>query len=926
MKRSEGLELVNHPNKYLLQNVDHGVESDQISETTQINHKLKLKAKLKGGLRTETRSEEWESEKNSFNNYLFQYNREVFDVEGDGNCLFHSICDQITNEGEDMVLQRVLRSIAARQIERNPSLYQPYIDENEDIQDHFRNIRLDGVWGELVDIRALSNALNWMFVIFIRNSNEEFENLVIKPKKESEDSKDLVTIYLLFSTKFKHYMSAREIPEGEQRQRGRYYPIEVLGRGSTGIVYSALDIVEKRVVAVKEISEALLQTQPFLTETLRTEVEFLQNCTNPNVVKFLSQENIATNLYLLYEFCEQGTLEEILQQRRLSEEEALQIFVQILNGYEALYSQNIVHRDLKPENILIHNGVFKLADLGFCYKIRSQDDEIQGKMGSIIYLAPEILLEDKYNSKCDIWSLGVILYRMLYSEFPIYAMTTEEYADKINISPISLPCDGPGMSVSEVIKALLLRMLEKNPKKRISWVELLRYGYLLRNSPLANFERYKFTQKGTLKRSTTEGKKLDEEVIKLVEMEYNLRKMKTCNERRLDIPIEKSNNQKQMTLDELMKGNQEGSVDISSVNNPNTMEILEEDHGKNLLTSSENEDKTSNLTELSELIRILWSEREERSLYEKKMANELTKLREENMQLKSRLDSYEYERKELNNRIMTLETIVKEVTERRPMENLKLRDSNHAESPSNKISSDHMELENSNDPTQFHNKLRAITQRIEGVEKDIDKLYQTGNIQANGQKCKDSIRTNERFTDIEKTLKGINLRLEKIAWTVENQMEESKNLRTLEDRIADIEGWRINTVSAINKYVIPAVSRLQDRVEGIQKRIDTQNRYIGNNRFVYGEDGEQLNIRIECLQKDNYDDGRKKIVKNPKVIKETNALNEKSTLRQRKNQDNRREVNVNAIPYHRRNAYGQIHPNPYTKRQEGYPSSWGWYP
>ena len=119
----------------------------------------------------------------------------------------------------------------------------------------------------------------------------------------------------------------------------------------------------------------------------------------------------ANNYYLVYEFCNGGTLAELIKSKtRLTQQETIVIFLQLRNAFEALYSENILHRDLKPTNILFHNGVIKLADFGFCKELLKENDMTQTMVGSPIYMAPEVLKGLIYDIRADIWSLGVILY------------------------------------------------------------------------------------------------------------------------------------------------------------------------------------------------------------------------------------------------------------------------------------------------------------------------------------------------------------------------------------------------------------------------------------------------------------------------------------------------------------------------------------
>ncbi len=97
----------------------------------------------------------------------------------------------------------------------------------------------------------------------------------------------------------------------------------------------------------------------------------------------------SNNYYLVYEYCNGGTLAEYIKsKKRLTEQDAIKIFVQIRSAFEALNAENILHRDLKPTNILFHNGVIKVADFGFCKELLKETDMTQTMVGSPIYMAP----------------------------------------------------------------------------------------------------------------------------------------------------------------------------------------------------------------------------------------------------------------------------------------------------------------------------------------------------------------------------------------------------------------------------------------------------------------------------------------------------------------------------------------------------------
>lgn len=96
-----------------------------------------------------------------------------------------------------------------------------------------------------------------------------------------------------------------------------------------------------------------------------------------------------------------------------------------------------MHRDLKPDNIFLSDSKIKLGDFGFCKML--EVNMAQTMLGSPIYMAPEILKEEIYTSKADIWSLGVVLFEMLFGYCPFESSSISELINKLKVLDVEIP-------------------------------------------------------------------------------------------------------------------------------------------------------------------------------------------------------------------------------------------------------------------------------------------------------------------------------------------------------------------------------------------------------------------------------------------------------------------------------------------------------
>lgn len=256
-----------------------------------------------------------------------------------------------------------------------------------------------------------------------------------------------------------------------------YMLMDVIGSGQYGKVWKAQNVKTSEPYAIKAISIQEISKLAKLKEFVMSEINALELMANRNIVKYYGKLQTQNNIYLIFEFCRGGTLEEAIKREGMMPEyKALAYFDQILNAFSELHRLNIMHRDLKPSNVLMEGGEAKLADFGFCKKLNGEFEMTKSIVGSPIYMAPELLQGKYYCRKADIWSLGVMLYEMLHGKCPYEENSIPTLLEKIKSTELRIM---PGLSAET--RQLLQGMLTFNPASRTSWTDL--FKRLERHSP-----------------------------------------------------------------------------------------------------------------------------------------------------------------------------------------------------------------------------------------------------------------------------------------------------------------------------------------------------------------------------------------------------------------------------------------------------------
>ncbi|XP_045545244.1 serine/threonine-protein kinase ULK3 isoform X2 [Salmo salar] len=250
---------------------------------------------------------------------------------------------------------------------------------------------------------------------------------------------------------------------------------ERLGSGTYATVYKAYRKGDNReVVAVKVVGKKSLNKVSM--ENLLTEIEILKTVRHPHIVQLKDFQWDSENIYLILEWCSGGDLSRFIHSRRMLPERVARLFLQqIACALQFLHNHNISHLDLKPQNILLSGSVLKLADFGFA-SYMSPWDEQSALRGSPLYMAPEMVCRRQYDSRVDLWSVGVILYETLFGRAPFASRSYAELEEKIRSDkPIELPA---GARVSRNCRDLLLRLLDRDPDTRLTFTQFFSHPWV----------------------------------------------------------------------------------------------------------------------------------------------------------------------------------------------------------------------------------------------------------------------------------------------------------------------------------------------------------------------------------------------------------------------------------------------------------------
>lgn len=256
---------------------------------------------------------------------------------------------------------------------------------------------------------------------------------------------------------------------------------KVLGKGKLGKVYCVKHKASGLICAIKVMSKEDLKTLK-LEKNFEREIEVQRDLHHPYISRLYNFFHDDTNVYLILEYAIHGELYQLLRKhRRFDDITASKYIYQVSRALAYLHSQGIIHRDIKPENILLaSNDTVKLSDFGWSVKslLKAQDRRLT-ICGTLDYLPPEMVESKGHDYAVDIWLLGILCYEFLVGKPPFEESDKTATYKRIARVDLKIPS-----FVEEDAADLIQRLLQKDPRKRLSLNEVPLHPWIQKYRPL----------------------------------------------------------------------------------------------------------------------------------------------------------------------------------------------------------------------------------------------------------------------------------------------------------------------------------------------------------------------------------------------------------------------------------------------------------
>ncbi|KAK7023029.1 cytokinesis protein sepH [Favolaschia claudopus] len=261
-------------------------------------------------------------------------------------------------------------------------------------------------------------------------------------------------------------------PANNPKSLNDYQLGDSLGKGAFGQVYRALNWATGETVAVKEIQLSNIPKGEL--GEIMSEIDLLKNLNHENIVKYKGFVKTREYLYIILEFCENGSLHNISKRFGKFPESLVAVYIsQVLEGLMYLHEQGVIHRDIKGANILTNkDGTVKLADFGVASNTTSVNDG--AVVGSPYWMAPEVIEQSGATTASDIWSVGCVVIELLEGHPPYHTLDPMPALFRI----VQDDCPPIPEGASPIVKDFLYHCFQKDCNLRISAKKLLRHPWM----------------------------------------------------------------------------------------------------------------------------------------------------------------------------------------------------------------------------------------------------------------------------------------------------------------------------------------------------------------------------------------------------------------------------------------------------------------
>lgn len=252
-----------------------------------------------------------------------------------------------------------------------------------------------------------------------------------------------------------------------------YEVLHKLGEGAGGVVFKCKDLSNKHFVAIKE-------SRPDDLEALKSEIAMMSFAEHENIVSFLDCYQYSGKVYIVIELMVGGCLTRLCgKDRNWTEETMAYVLKQCFQGLEFLHASYRIHRDIKSDNILFdYHGRIKLADFGYAVALTTEDQTRASVKGTPYWMAPELIREEHYHVKVDVWSMGIVALELSDGYPPLMEKKYPNMRIMYHIATKKPPKPKMPGKWSNEYNHFLQRCLVKNPKDRAGVRVLLMHPFL----------------------------------------------------------------------------------------------------------------------------------------------------------------------------------------------------------------------------------------------------------------------------------------------------------------------------------------------------------------------------------------------------------------------------------------------------------------